>query len=139
MVKHHLSLPVCIPFEINPDAFDIAIDCKGLLELTVIILGRYDESSTSEHKKHPIGSEHFHFLLLAVSLSMRWKSFEDDRLENLVITEIFCFFSLGYQALNSREISTVISNNCTLKPQGISFPKDSTHKSIYFYGLYELD
>lgn len=63
MVKHRLSLPICVSFEINPDVFDIAIDCKGLLEITAIIWGRYGESNTSEHKKHPTGSDHFHFLL----------------------------------------------------------------------------
>lgn len=62
MVKHRLSLPICVSFEINPDVFDIAIDCKGLLEITAIIWGRYGESNTSEHK-HPTGSDHFHFRL----------------------------------------------------------------------------
>lgn len=138
VVKQHLSLPTCIPFKMRPNVFDIAVVCKGLQELSAVILDRSGKSSTWEHNKCLTGSDHLPFISFFSSfttneMKILW-GWQTGKLVNR--WNIWCIFFSGYQALNSREISTVISNNCSLKPQGIRVSQKILHMKVFISKAY---
>ena len=55
-------MPTHIPSKIRPNVFDIAVDYKGPLEVSAIILDRGSEYRTWEHKNFLAGSDRFPFI-----------------------------------------------------------------------------